>query len=753
MSIYSRRRLLVLIALLTLSIPAFAKSGDTKADAILGQKRFSTVFPFFVDGTVLDSSDVAIDRSATPNRVYVASPDLNRVLGWSDLGRFLAGLPADLVLGQPSAYNATSSRALWDCPGVPSATSLCRPNRVAVSPHGDLYVVDAYNARVLEFDRPFATDRVADRVFGQESFSARLLPDSRLIATPEFLDVAVDGQGNVWMIDPAATRRILEYDVPLPPGPQGAPDRVIEPTPDVQCSFTAQVPCQPYSLEINPQGDLYVQDARLTPYFRELVYLQPLATGLTPDFTLRPLPGARVPSTGVFDAAGNLYVLSDGVWRYPAPIGPATEPELVSATRQGYGERLAIDTAGRIYAADYRSLLEEASFVWVRELPYQQEPVPVGRPLISDRGLREPNVLAVDRGSSPNHLYVVDGYQRVLGWRDAEGFRNGDPADLVLVGSQPGTPGVFGSCSGALPGPSQFCPYGDFTRGGLAVDSRGNLWMSDPGNHRVLEFERPFESDGVADRVLGQQGSLTSRTCNLGGVGQRSLCYPGALAFDRQDRLYVADVGNNRVLLFERPRTSDTASRVFGQPSFARIQCNQGRGVPGAATLCLGVQEGESNPHLVGAAGLAVDPKGNLYVADVFNSRVLIYRDPLTSDTAADVVLGQDNFSQDFHGTGPRRFAQGLLAVAVSPDGDLYVADPGNDRVLEFRNPLKDRTADRVFGHAGFATGGFHPDGFHPLPPADAANFLRPEGVAVDALGNLYVADTFYSRVLRFDQP
>jgi sugar lactone lactonase YvrE len=753
MGTHNQRRLLVLIALLVLAAPAFARSGDTEADAVLGQKRFSTVFPFFVDGRVLDASDVAIDRSSTPNRVYVASPDLNRVLGWSDLGRFLAGLPADLVLGQPSVYNATASRGPWDCPAVATAISFCRPNRLAVSPGGDLYVVDAYNARVLEFDRPFATDRAADRVFGQGSFAARRLPDGGVAAIAEFLDVTVDGQGNVWMIDPAGTRRILEYDVPLPPGPQGAPDRVIEPTPENQCNLDSQAPCRPYALEVSPQGHLHVQDARLTPYFRELVYLQPLATDLTPDFTLRPLPGAGAPSAGVFDAAGNLYVLAEGVWRYPAPIGPATEPELISSLRQGYGDHLAIDADGRIYAAGYRALLED-SFVWVREPPYQQPPVAVGRPLISDRGLREPNVLAIDRGSSPNHLYVVDGYQRVLGWRDAEGFRNGDPADLVLVGNNPGVPGVFGSCYGSVPGPGQFCPYGDFTRGGLAVDSRGNLWMSDPGNHRVLEFERPFESDGIADLVLGQRGSFTSRTCNLGGVGPRSLCYPGALAFDRQDRLYVADVGNNRVLLFERPRTDDAASRVFGQPSFARIQCNQGRGIPGAATLCLGVQDGESNPHLFGAASLAVDPKGNLYVADVLNSRVLIYRDPRNSDAAADVVLGQDNFSQDLQGAGPRRFAQGRLAVAVAPDGDLYVADPGNDRVLEFRNPLKDRAADRVFGHASFATPGFPTlDFFHPLPPANASNFLRPEGVAVDALGNLYVADTFYDRVLRFDRP
>ena len=141
-------------------------------------------------------------------------------------------------------------------------------------------------------------------------------------------------------------------------------------------------------------------------------------------------------------------------------------------------------------------------------------------------------------------------------------------------------------------------------------------------------------------------------------------------------------------------------------------------------------------------------------MADTLNHRVLIYRDPRTSDAVAVVVIGQDGFQQTLYGTGARRFAFGYLAVAVAPTGELYVADPGNDRVLEFRNPLRDTTADRVFGHADFTTGGFHyPDYYNPLPPPTAANLLEPMGVAVDAAGDLYVADTVYDRVVVYDRP
>src|SRR5262249_13887152 len=146
---------------------------------------------------------------------------------------------------------------------------------------------------------------------------------------------------------------------------------------------------------------------------------------------------------------------------------------------------------------------------------------------------------------------------------------------------------------------------------------------------------------------------------------------PGAVALDAQDRLYVADLANHRVLLFEHPLTDDAASRVFGQPGFTQGDCNQGSSRPGAATLCLGDFESESNPHFVGASSLAVDSQGNLYVADILNNRVLVYRDPASSDAVADVVIGQDGFQQTLHGTGPRRFAPGWLAVAVAPSGEL----------------------------------------------------------------------------------
>jgi DNA-binding beta-propeller fold protein YncE len=94
-------------------------------------------------------------------------------------------------------------------------------------------------------------------------------------------------------------------------------------------------------------------------------------------------------------------------------------------------------------------------------------------------------------------------------------------------------------------------------------------------------------------------------------VTAASLYHPQVVAVDRLGTLYVADSGNNRVLVYDAPLASDTsADRVFGQPNLSSGASNNG-GVTAASLY---------NP-----IGVAVDARGNLYVADFLNNRVLEY--------------------------------------------------------------------------------------------------------------------------------
>jgi sugar lactone lactonase YvrE len=338
--------------------------------------------------------------------------------------------------------------------------------------------------------------------------------------------------------------------------------------------------------------------------------------------------------------------------------------------------------------------------------------------------LNGPSGVAIDPVSG--RLYVADnGNNRVLSWPSAALFTNGQAADRVI--GQPN----FTSDDSSVVSASRL-----HTPSSVAVDKNGNLFIVDFANNRVLAFLSPATSDSVADRVFGQ-ADFGSSAPNAGGVGARSLSGPYGMALDRFGNLFVVDKDNHRVLEYDAPLTSDSiADRVFGQPNFTSNTPNTPQ--PSASTL--------NTPF-----GAAVDEHGNLYVADALNNRVLEYDAALTSDAIADRVYGQPDFSTV--GVNTNGLSASSLnspySAAVDPiSGNLFIADTFNHRVLEYTQPLTgDRAADRVFGQTSFTNN-------TPNSPGVGATTLQnPFGIAVDAGGRLFVADTFNYRVLSYDAP
>jgi hypothetical protein len=346
----------------------------------------------------------------------------------------------------------------------------------------------------------------------------------------------------------------------------------------------------------------------------------------------------------------------------------------------------------------------------------------------------------------------------------------------------------------------------------VAVDTRGNLYASDSFNNRVLEYDAALAGDATADRVFGQNGSFTSDTCNTGGFGSpptaHTLCSPQGVAVDGEGNLYIADYDNNRVLEFDNPVATDLVpDRVFGQAgSFITGACNMGS-FPSAATLCgphdvildsagnLYIAEGANNRVLqydnplatdtvadrvfgqfgsftsngcnTGGRGsdpdantmcfpvaMAGDKSGNLYVVDRDNSRVLVFDDPPATDTVADRVFGQPDFVSKLCNAGvfSAPTANTLCwpqGVAVDGADNIYVADTGNHRVLEFdSSPVMDSLPDRVFGQGGsYATRNCNTTD-NPADPPTADTLCIPNGAQTDRSGNLYLADAHNSRVL-----
>jgi DNA-binding beta-propeller fold protein YncE len=151
---------------------------------------------------------------------------------------------------------------------------------------------------------------------------------------------------------------------------------------------------------------------------------------------------------------------------------------------------------------------------------------------------------------------------------------------------------------------------------------------------------------------------------------------------------------------------------------------------------------------------VAVDASANLYVADTSNSRVLEYDSALTSDAKADFVFGQSgNFTIGQCNGGGAVTAKTLCrptSVATDSSHNVYVADTGNNRVLEYGVPLgTDGTADLVFGQLGsFTTRACNRGG-----AIGAGTLCGPSGVSVDRSGNAFIADATNNRMLEYDTP
>lgn len=278
---------------------------------------------------------------------------------------------------------------------------------------------------------------------------------------------------------------------------------------------------------------------------------------------------------------------------------------------------------------------------------------------------------------------------------------------------------------------------------------------------------RGVEGDLWADIVIGRRDFSEIAPGKV--VGDR-VYQPGGVVVDKSvspGRMYVWDSSNNRILGFNLATCYATvqpgdvqekcsADIVIGQPSFTDYgacnldssnQSHPDRKPATASSLC-GVHD---DTHTVledkSFVSMYVDSQGNLYVPDVHNNRVLKYISPFETDSVADEVWGQDDFSKNACGTDQNSLCfmsttQWGSGVTLDADGNLWVADGGNNRVLRF--PAGSKTADLVLGQADFVSKG----------EGAAMNQMRgPDVVRFDASGKLYVADNSNERILIFTPP
>jgi sugar lactone lactonase YvrE len=260
----------------------------------------------------------------------------------------------------------------------------------------------------------------------------------------------------------------------------------------------------------------------------------------------------------------------------------------------------------------------------------------------------------------------------------------------------------FSGDSGPATSASLSYPYG------VTVDAAGNLFIADHSNDCI----RKVTPDGVINTVAGI-GTWGFRG-DGGPATLAQLGFPYGLAVDTAGNLFIADFLNSRV----RKVTPDgVISTVVGGGT-------QGLGDGGPAT----------SAELWGPYGVAVDIGGNLFIADLGNYLVR----KVTPAGVISTVAG--NGTQGYSGDGgPATSAQlyNPYDVAVDIGGNLFIADSGN-------NCIRKVTPGGIINTvAGNGTYGFSGDG----GPATSAQLHYPQGVAVDTAGNLFIADLYNNRV------
>ena len=245
----------------------------------------------------------------------------------------------------------------------------------------------------------------------------------------------------------------------------------------------------------------------------------------------------------------------------------------------------------------------------------------------------------------------------------------------------------------------------------VAVDSSGNLYITDRNNHRI----RKVDSTGTITTIAGTGKDGFSG--DGGPASQAQLNFPTGVAVDGEGNLYIADAPNDRIRKVDSIGTITTIAGT-GEQGFS------GDGGPA------------SQAQLDHPRAVAVDGEGNLYIADRNNNRIR----KVDSTGTITTIAGGGGFGED---GGPATQVRLNLpyGVAVDGTGNLYIADTNSDRIR------KVDSTGTITTIAGTGEQGFSGDG----GPATQASLNSPFGVAVDGAGNLYIADQYNNRIRRVD--
>ena len=534
--------------------------------------------------------------------LYIADPDYNRVRKIDANGIITT------VVGICTSTSCTGSFS--GDGGLASTAGLNHPTGLAFDANGNLYIADTGNNRIRKVDGNDIITTVAGN--GLEGFGG----DGGAATSAELSSpsaVAVDVAGNLYINDGVAgsyyfpdsgSQRVRMVDVSgiittiVGNGSVGFGG-------DGGGAISAQLN-YPSGLTVDGDGNLFIADYgnnRIRMVGTDAIIATVAGNGwhgVIGDGNTANLAMLDSPRGLAIDASGNLFISdtqNDRIRKVDA--------DGIITTIAGVGDVPTLSGSG------------------------DGEPASEAR-IISPEGI------AVDDGGN---LYISDGTIRKV---DASGIIT------TVAGNSAMGPGFSGDG-----GPAISAQLND--PHGVAVDAAGNMYISDTGNNSI----RKVDTNGIITTVVGNGTSYV-------GV----LNHPLGITVDAGGNLYIADTYNNVVRRLS-PAGSLTTVAGNGTTSFS--------GDGGVAT-----QAGLDAPSAV-----AVDSAGNLYILDAYNQRVRKVTNFIIDTIAGNGMWNSTYEYGTFSGDSGASTSAGLsfplgqfsLGLAVDPEGNVYIADNGNNRV------------------------------------------------------------------------
>lgn len=287
---------------------------------------------------------------------------------------------------------------------------------------------------------------------------------------------------------------------------------------------------------------------------------------------------------------------------------------------------------------------------------------------------------------------------------------------------------------------------------GVAVDGEGNMYIADSLHNRIRMVCGAAKTATIAGTTCTTPGIIStvagngksSYTGDGGAAAEATLNTPNGVAIDGAGNLYIADTGNSVVRVISAATGIITTVAGNGtSPTVTENNSNQvGDGGPATAA------------NLNQPWGIAVDGSGNLYIADTFDHRI---REVSAASGTIETIAGDGFTAADGAGgyNGDSILAASAklnypYSVAFDPSGNMYIADAGNARVRVVAAVNGTITAaSTITTLAGTGTAGESTDCTQTPLVANQTQLYYPESVAVDAAGNVYIADTQNAEILK----